>query len=64
MLGRLLDTFVAAPLRCELAASSNGPRLYDLREELGRREVDQLERPLLERETGLAASRPARETCG
>jgi uncharacterized protein DUF4143 len=42
MLGRLLDTFVAAQLRGELAASSNGPRLYHLREEQGRREVDLL----------------------
>ena len=42
MLGRLLDTFVAAQLRAELAASSNHPRLYHLREEQGRREVDLL----------------------
>ena len=42
MLGRLLDTFVAAQLRAELAASRVGPRLYHLREEQGRREVDLL----------------------
>jgi predicted AAA+ superfamily ATPase len=42
MMGRLLDTFVAAQLRAELAASSNGPRLYHLRDEQGRREVDLL----------------------
>lgn len=42
MLGRLPDTFVAAQLRAELAASSNDQRLYHLREEQGRREVDQL----------------------
>lgn len=42
MLGRLLDTFVAAQLRAEVAASSNDPRLYHLREEQGRREVDLL----------------------
>ena len=42
MLGRLLDTFVAAQLRAELAASSNDPHLYHLREEQGRREVDLL----------------------
>ncbi len=42
MLGRLLDTFVAAQLRAELAASSNDPRLYHLREEQVRREVDLL----------------------
>jgi predicted AAA+ superfamily ATPase len=40
MLGRLLDTFVAAQLRSELAASTLGPRLYHLREEHDRREVD------------------------
>jgi uncharacterized protein len=42
MLGRLLDTFVAAQLRAELAVSSINPRLYHLREEQGRREVDLL----------------------
>lgn len=42
MLGRLLDTFVAAQLRAELAASNCDPRLYHLREEQGRREVDLL----------------------
>ncbi len=42
MLGRLLDTFVAAQLRAELAASGNDPRLYHLRDEQGRREVDLL----------------------
>jgi predicted AAA+ superfamily ATPase len=42
MLGRLLDTFVAAQLRAELAASNKDPRLYHLRDEQGRREVDLL----------------------
>jgi uncharacterized protein len=42
MLGRLLDTFVAAQIRSELAASELDPRLYHLREEHGRREVDLL----------------------
>jgi hypothetical protein len=40
MLGRLLDTFVAAQLRAELAVSDLGPRLYHVREEHGRREID------------------------
>jgi predicted AAA+ superfamily ATPase len=40
MLGRLMDTFVAAQIRAELPASDFGPRLYHLREEHGRREVD------------------------
>lgn len=40
LLGRLLDTFVAAQLRPELAVSANRPRLYHLREKNGRREID------------------------
>lgn len=40
MLGRLMDTFVAAQLRSELTVSRLGPRLYHLRDEHGRREVD------------------------
>jgi len=40
MLGRLIGTFVAAQVRAELAVSRLGPRLYHLREEHGRREVD------------------------
>jgi hypothetical protein len=37
MLGRLMDTFVTAQLRTELAVSELGPRLYHLREEHGPR---------------------------
>ena len=40
LLGRLLDTFVAAQLRAELATSEARPRLYHLREAEGRHEVD------------------------
>jgi predicted AAA+ superfamily ATPase len=40
MLGRLMDTFVAAQVRAELAASENDPRLFHLRDEHGRHEVD------------------------
>jgi uncharacterized protein len=40
VLGRLLDTFVVAQLRSELAVSDTRPRLYHLREEHGRYEVD------------------------
>ncbi len=40
LLGRLLDTFVAAQLRAECGSSDTRPRLYHLREEHGRREVD------------------------
>lgn len=40
MLGRLLDTFVAAQLRPELGVSTGRPRLHHLRTEQGRHEVD------------------------
>ncbi len=40
MLGRVLDTFVAAQLRPELVISSSRPRLYHLRTEEGRHEID------------------------
>lgn len=42
LLGRLLDTFVAAQLRAECANAEARPHLYHLREEHGRREVDVL----------------------
>ncbi|MGH7870107.1 MAG: ATP-binding protein, partial [Candidatus Dormibacteraceae bacterium] len=42
LLGRVLDTFVVAQLRAELSASTNRPRLYHLREEHGRHEIDLL----------------------
>lgn len=42
LIGRLLDTFVAAQLRSELAASAGRPRLFHLREKNGRHEVDLL----------------------
>jgi predicted AAA+ superfamily ATPase len=40
LLGRLLETFVAAQLRAELAVSDCRPRLFHLRDTDGRREVD------------------------
>lgn len=40
LLGRVLDTFVAAQLRPELALSDARPRLHHLRTEQGRHEVD------------------------
>lgn len=40
ILGRMLDTFVASELRAELAVSSLRPRLFHLRLEQGRHEVD------------------------
>jgi predicted AAA+ superfamily ATPase len=42
ILGRLLDTFVAAQIRAELPVSSTRPRIYHLRQDDGRREVDLL----------------------
>jgi len=40
LLGRILDTFVVAQLRAEAAVSATRPRLYHLRTEQGRHEVD------------------------
>ena len=40
LLGRVLDTFVAAQLRSEVVVSRHRPRLYHLRTEGGRQEVD------------------------
>ena len=42
LLGRLLDTFVVAQLRAELAVSATRPRLYHVRQQQGRLEVDLL----------------------
>jgi predicted AAA+ superfamily ATPase len=40
LLGRVLDTFVAAQLRAELPIAECRPRLYHLRQEQGRHEID------------------------
>lgn len=42
ILGRVLDTFVAAQIRAEAAVIGPRPRLFHLREKNGRREVDLL----------------------
>ncbi|HET6411854.1 MAG TPA: DUF4143 domain-containing protein, partial [Anaeromyxobacter sp.] len=42
LLGRLLDTFVASQLRAESAVAECRPRLYHLRQEQGRHEIDLL----------------------
>jgi len=42
LLGRVLETFVAAQLRPELAVSASRPRLHHLRTAQGRHEVDLL----------------------
>ncbi|WP_241832389.1 ATP-binding protein [Pseudofrankia sp. EUN1h] len=40
LLGRILDTFVVAQLRTEIPVSASRPRLYHLRQEGGRHEID------------------------
>jgi len=40
LIGRLLDTFVAAQIRGELASARTPARMYHLREQAGRHEVD------------------------
>lgn len=42
LLGRLLDTFVLAQIRTELAIAETRPRLFHLREHQGRHEIDLL----------------------
>ncbi|HEV7758287.1 MAG TPA: DUF4143 domain-containing protein, partial [Acidimicrobiales bacterium] len=42
LLGRVLDTFVAAQLRAQLPVAQSRPRLYHLRDAQGRHEVDLL----------------------
>ena len=42
LIGRLLDTFVVSQLRAELAVSASRPRLYHVRQEQGRFEIDVL----------------------
>jgi predicted AAA+ superfamily ATPase len=40
LLGRLIDTFVAAQIRAELALAASRPRWYHLRDKNGRHEID------------------------
>lgn len=40
LLGRVVETFVVAQLRAELTVAEARPRLYHLRQEQGRREID------------------------
>ncbi len=42
LLGRVLDTFVASQLRADAASAACRPRLYHLRQEQGRHEIDLL----------------------
>lgn len=64
LLGRLLDTLVAAQLRPELALSRSGARLHHMREKDGRREVDLLIEMGAQRVIGLevkATAAPSRD---
>ena len=61
LLGRVLDTFVAAQLRAEADVAQNRARLYHLRQEQGRHEIDLLAEVGAERVIGIevkAASAP------
>ncbi|WP_322770413.1 DUF4143 domain-containing protein, partial [Frankia sp. Cr1] len=68
--GRLLDTFVAAQLRAESAVFTSWPRLYHLRQEQGRHEIDLLaelgaDRVIaIEVKADAAPSAEASGTCG
>lgn len=64
LLGRVLDTFVAAQLRGELATAESRPRLYHLRQEQGRHEIDLLVEQAAGRISGIevkADSAPGRD---
>lgn len=64
LLGRLLDTFVAAQLRAELVVSSSRPRLYHVRQRDGRHEIDVLAELAARRVVAIevkASSAPSRD---
>ena len=54
LLGRLLDTFVAAQLRAELPACPSRPRMHHLRTEGGRQEIDLILEVAGDRVVGIA----------
>jgi uncharacterized protein len=53
LLGRIVETFVVAQLRAELSIAETRPRLYHLRQEQGRREIDLIAELGAERVIGL-----------
>jgi len=64
LLGRVLDTFVTAQLRAETTIAQTRPRLYHLRTEQGRHEVDLIGELAGRRVIGIevkASSAPSRE---
>jgi len=67
LLGRVLDTFVAAQLRPEGQVSQHRTRLYHLRQEQGRHEIDLVAEVGAERIVGIevkADSAPGRDAAG
>lgn len=64
LLGRVLDTFVAAQLRPELAISASRPRLHHLRTAQGRHEVDLLGEQAGGRLIGIEVKAGASPTAG
>lgn len=67
LLGRVLDTFVAAQLRPEVDLAATRPRLYHLRQEQGRHEVDLIAELGAQRVLGIevkASASPDRAAAG
>ena len=64
VLGRLLDTFVAAQLRAEVAVAASRPRIYHLRQQQGRHEVDLLAEQAAGRIVGIEVKASAAPTPG
>lgn len=62
LLGRVLDTFVAAQLRAEVGVSDSRPRLYHLRTKGGRQEVDLIAELAGERVIGIELKATAAPT--
>jgi predicted AAA+ superfamily ATPase len=64
MLGRMLDTFVVAQLRAETVVAESEPRLYHLRTEAGRHEIDVVAELGGERVIGIEIKAAAAPTAG
>jgi predicted AAA+ superfamily ATPase len=64
LLGRMLDTFVAAQLRAELSTSALRPRLFHLRQEQGRHEVDVVAKLAADRVVGIEVKATASPRSG
>jgi len=64
LLGRLLDTFVAAQLRAEVPVAASRPRLYHLRQQQGRHEVDLVAEQAAGQIVGIEVKASAAPTAG